>query len=206
MIIAIESASGDLSVALAEPDGRQIGDDAWRSAQRQSAELLPRLMGLLARHARRLEETSAGGVGIGPGSFTGLRVGMSLAKGLALALERPIIGIGSLEAWLAAVPEAEVAVARAGAHEAYLVERRAAAPIVVDEAQLAELLASRPAVVPHDVAEAFAVRGARPPAGAATALARMAAERLALNPAGDDLRRLEPAYLRAPRGVIAVEA
>ncbi|MGH2781301.1 MAG: tRNA (adenosine(37)-N6)-threonylcarbamoyltransferase complex dimerization subunit type 1 TsaB, partial [Thermoleophilaceae bacterium] len=91
MIVAIEGASTELSLALAEPDGTLIADDGWTSAQRQSAELLPRLLGLLDRSNRTLGDLGAVAVGLGPGSFTGLRVAMALGKGLALAAGRPLV-------------------------------------------------------------------------------------------------------------------
>ena len=101
MIIALESASSDPSLALAARDGSAFATDAWEGEGRQASELLPHLLVLLARAGRELGEASAIAVGIGPGSFTGLRVSMSLAKGLALALEVPLVGVPSLDAWLA---------------------------------------------------------------------------------------------------------
>ena len=94
--------------------------DGWSAGQRQAHELLPRLLALLERTAAASATVTALAVGIGPGSFTGLRVGMSVAKGLAFALERPIVGVPSLAAWLASEPDAAAAVARAGARDAYL--------------------------------------------------------------------------------------
>ncbi len=123
MIIALESASSDPSLALAERDGSVLASDAWEGEGRQASELLPHLLVLLARAGRELAGTSALAVGIGPGSFTGLRVSMSLAKGLALALDVPLVGVPSLEAWLAAEPEARAAIARAGAQDAFVLLR-----------------------------------------------------------------------------------
>ncbi len=200
MIIAIDGASTDLSVALAEPDGEPIAQDAWSSAMRQSAELLPHLLALLGSSGRTLRETTAVAVGSGPGSFTGLRVAMALAKGLALALERPIVAIPSLVAWLEAEPDAAAAVARAGAREAYVLVRGEVEPRIVDREALPETIRATAVVAAEEVAAAFGLAAARSPA-AAGAIAGLSAARLAAEPDGDDLRRLEPIYLRAPRGI-----
>ena len=200
MIIAIDGASTDLSVALAALDGSSIDDEAWSTPFRQSGELLPRLLALLERNSRDFDDVSALAVGTGPGSFTGLRVAMALAKGLAFALGRPIIGVPSLVAWLAAEPDAVAALARAGARDAYLLERAETQIRVVDR----DDVAARTEVVaaPAELAAVFELAGARSPRAAST-IARLAAARLATQPGGDDLARLEPIYLRAPRGLTA---
>lgn len=202
MIIAIDATSTDLSVALAAPDGAALAEDSWSGGHRQSAELLPRLLALLDASGRTLADTRAVAVGSGPGSFTGLRVAMSLGKGIAAALGVPIIGVPSLEAWLASDPEAVAAVSRAGAHEAYVLPRGESSPSIVAGATLATLAGDRPVVAARELAAAFGVKAARPPRAAA-ALAALAAGSLARNPAGDDLRELEPIYLRQPRGIEA---
>jgi tRNA threonylcarbamoyladenosine biosynthesis protein TsaB len=200
VIIAIEAASTDLSVALAHADGSLIDDEGWTSAQRQSAELLPHLEELLARAGRSLRETAAVAVGIGPGSFTGLRVALALGKGLALALERPILGVPSLQAWLSAHPDAAAALARAGAREAYLLARGDESPRIVDRDDVPALVRDARIVAAFELVAAFGLAGAESP-HAAGAVAALAAARLEAEPAGDDLRTLEPIYVRAPRGL-----
>jgi len=202
MIIALESASSDPSLALTERDGSLVAGDAWEGEGRQASELLPHLLVLLARAGLTLSAAEAIAVGIGPGSFTGLRVSMSLAKGLALALEVPILGVPSLDAWLAAEPEARAAIARAGAQDAFVLMRGEAMPRIVAAPELASLVGSSPVVAASELAAAFALGGARPPRGAAAAVALHACRRLAEEPRGDDLERLEPWYLRAPRGTV----
>lgn len=201
MIVAIESASTDISLAVARPDGTTIAGAGWTSDRRQGHETLPRLVDLLREAGIGLRSLSGVAVGTGPGSFTGLRVGMSLAKGLALALRVPIVGLPSLPNWLAAEPDAVAAIGRAGAREVYFLPRDEAEPRIVDRDELPERALSAEVVAPRELAEALGLAGARPPHRSATALAAAAAARLARAPVGDDLARLEPAYLRAPRGV-----
>jgi tRNA threonylcarbamoyladenosine biosynthesis protein TsaB len=200
MIIAIDAASTDLSVALAEDDGTLMDESSWTSQQRQSAELLPGLLELLARNGHGLSDTTAIAIGTGPGSFTGLRVALALAKGLAVSLGCPVVGVPSLSAWLDAEPDAAAALARAGAREAYLLTREGDAPVIVEQTALPARLTTAIVVAPAELAAALHLAGARGPR-AAGAIARRAAERLSTEPAGDDLGRLEPIYLRAPRGV-----
>lgn len=199
MIVAVDGAATDLSVAIAEPDGSLIADAAWSSAQRQSAELLPRLLDLVAAHGREIGMVSGVAVGLGPGSFTGLRVALALGKGLAFALGSPLVGTPSLAAWLEAEPEAVVALSRAGAKEAYVLERGAVAPVIGERARIEERLSGEPVVASSELADAFGLRNAVRPRGAAV-IARHAAARLAAGDP-DDLARLEPLYLRAPRGL-----
>ena len=201
MIVAFDAASTDLSVAIAERDGAIVAEDAWTSPRRQSAELLPRLLAQLEREGRTLRDLVGVGVGSGPGSFTGLRVAMALAKGLAVALERPLVAVPSLSAWLDADPDADLAIARAGARDAYVLLRGDAEPMIVDRDALRGRLDGHAAVVPAELAAAFGIDG-HAPRGAA-AIARATAARLAEHPEGDDPRRVEPIYLRAPRGLPA---
>jgi tRNA threonylcarbamoyladenosine biosynthesis protein TsaB len=202
VIIAIEAASTDLSLAVAGPDGDVLAEDAWTSDRRQSAELMPHLLALLEREGIGLEAVTGIGVGSGPGSFTGLRVAMALAKGLAVGLRRPLVAVPSLTAWLEADPDADLAIARAGARDAFVQARGADAPLVADRDALASRLDGRTVVAPSELAEAFELSGAHSPRGAA-AVARAAAARLATDPDGDDPRTVEPIYLRAPRGIAA---
>jgi tRNA threonylcarbamoyl adenosine modification protein YeaZ len=202
VIVAIEAASTDLSLALAGPDGTVIAEDAWASSRRQSAELLPRLLALLDREGRALSDVTGIGVGSGPGSFTGLRVAMALAKGLAVALGCPLVAVPSLTAWLDADLDADVAIARAGARDAYVLPRGAAGPMIVDRDDLRGRLDGLTPIAPAEVAAAFEVDGAHAPRGA-RAIARATAARLAEDPGGDDPRTIEPIYLRAPRGLPA---
>ena len=200
MIIAIESASSDPSLALASADGEAFAADGWTGEGRQASELLPRLLVLLARAGRELREATALAVGVGPGSFTGLRVSMSLAKGMALALRVPLVGVPSLTAWLEAEPRAGGAVARAGAQDAYLLMRGEVEPRIVAAAELAGLVEGSPLAAPSELAAAFdlprdaaATRGGL--GGGAARGARLSRRSEGGRP--DDARAV---VLRAPRG------
>ncbi len=101
MLIAIDTATDHASLAL--HDGfRVLVEHTWQSPRRHTVELTPRLARALGRldlhpkHFRGVAVTS------GPGSFTGLRIGMAVAKGLALAHSLPLIGVPTLDVVAAA--------------------------------------------------------------------------------------------------------
>lgn len=200
MIIGIDSASPDQSVALAGRSGAVLTDAAWSTSRGQGSELLLRILGLLDDRGATLHDVTGVAVGLGPGSFTGLRVGLALAKGLAVGLGVPIVGVPSLDAWLDAVPEAAAALVRAGAAEAWARSRDEVEPRLIPfDAISAEGRAER-LVAPRELAAALGLSHAAPPDRAAAAVARLAADRFAAR-ATDDLAALEPVYLRPPRGV-----
>ena len=104
MLVAIDTSTDIAALALAQ-DGKVLAEISWRCGRNHSVELLPRLTRLLDEAKLSLRDTSCVIVAKGPGSFNGLRVGLSTAKGLAFSLSVPIIGIGSLES--EAYPHAE---------------------------------------------------------------------------------------------------
>lgn len=102
-ILAIESSTRRGSVALLE--GEQLVHAAHHEEASAHAErLLPLIEQALASAAWTRSSVDRIAVGVGPGSFVGLRVGISLAEGIALGLGRPVVGVCSLAAMTAAVP------------------------------------------------------------------------------------------------------
>ena len=112
MLLAIDTTSRHASVALAEPPAAGAGDAvvvaglSWRSAVNHTTELMPAVAQLLDRRGLRPAQLDAVAVALGPGGFSALRTGLSVAKGLALAARIPVIGIGSLDLELYPLREA----------------------------------------------------------------------------------------------------
>jgi tRNA threonylcarbamoyladenosine biosynthesis protein TsaB len=96
MLLAIDTSTAQVGLALY--DGAQVlGEMTWTTRQHHTTELAPALAGLLSRCGVSMDVISALGVAVGPGSFTSLRVGLSLVKGIALARHLPVIGIPTLD-------------------------------------------------------------------------------------------------------------
>lgn len=94
-ILCIDTSSKRCSVALIEGDGVMASDHAEDPAGYLHAEALHSMIARVAgEHMNRLEAIA---VSAGPGSYTGLRIGVSAAKGLAYALDIPLIALSSLE-------------------------------------------------------------------------------------------------------------
>jgi len=85
--------------SLALYDGeRVVAEETWRTANGHTVELMPSLVRMIERQGISPSELRGIAVALGPGSFTGLRIGLSVAKGLALTLAIPLIGIPTLDA------------------------------------------------------------------------------------------------------------
>ena len=103
MLLAIDTSTAQVGLALY--DGTQIlSEMTWTTRQHHTTELAPALSGLLNRCGVSMDMVSALGVAVGPGSFTSLRVGLSLVKGIALARHLPVVGISTLDIVAAAQP------------------------------------------------------------------------------------------------------
>lgn len=96
-ILALETSSRRGSVALLE-DQRLIACLEHEQPNSHAERLLPMVEQLLTEAGWPKSSLDRLGVGVGPGSFTGLRVGIALAEGLSVGLDRPLCGVGSLRA------------------------------------------------------------------------------------------------------------
>ncbi len=105
LVAALDSTTRSGSIALAE-DGRLLGVTVG-DATRAHAERLPgSLIELLERHGRSLADVDVFAAAAGPGSFTGLRIGIATIQGLAFAAGRPVVAVSALEALAAAASAA----------------------------------------------------------------------------------------------------
>ena len=101
MLLAIDTATRTSSLALYDGE-RVLAEETWRSANGHTVELMPGLVRMLERQRVLPSELRGIAVALGPGSFTGLRIGLSVAKGLALTLAIPLLGIPTLDALVCA--------------------------------------------------------------------------------------------------------
>ena len=96
MQLAFDTSTDMTSVALVSRDSL-ILEMTWQCDQNHSVELLPRILYALRSSRLSLQSIEAIFVAKGPGNYNGLRVGISTAKGLALGLRIPVVGVGTLE-------------------------------------------------------------------------------------------------------------
>ena len=96
MLLAIDTSTDTASLALVQ-DSQVLAELTWCCGQNHTVELLPQLVRLLNQTKLSLQSLNGVIVAKGPGSFNGLRVGISTAKGLAFSLGIPIVGISTLE-------------------------------------------------------------------------------------------------------------
>lgn len=201
-------------------DGAVRAERVEHASSNLAGALPPLVAAVLDEAGERLAPGDAVAVSIGPGSFTGLRIALSFAKGLAFASGLRVVGVPTLDALALSVPpwrgvlcagldarKQEIYAALYRADEGPIV--RLGAPIAVAAAALASTL-TPPCTIAGDVVDAYGdvfraalgggvtLLAADACAPRARAVARLAAARLRADPAGDDLVTLTPAYLRPP--------
>ena len=212
--LSLDTASDMASIALSR-EGGLLAELTWRCGRDHSRQLLPAIDGLLARQSASKDDLTAIFVSIGPGSYAGMRAGVSTAKGLAFALEQPLVGVGRLEIEayaFAATGGPIVAIHRAGRSElawaTYVADpdwreltppRLSPAEALIDELPADALITGE---VADELASELAERGHRLVRGAATVrraalLAELGWRRLQAGRA-DDPKTLTPLYLREP--------
>jgi tRNA N6-adenosine threonylcarbamoyltransferase len=207
-ILAIDTATSRCIVAMGGLDGRLVGELAWPADHRHTASLLPAIARVLGENGQSPERLAGIVIGTGPGAFTGLRVGLATAKTLAHELGRPIVGISTAEALLAAASaalpgEGDLALLLPAGPSDRVLIRPGQPPQLLPGGTDPEL-ESREVLVAVDLSgrapEDAIDRGRLALAGIAPALLRMGAVRIA-GGTPDDLDTLVPEYVTLPRGV-----
>lgn len=204
-ILAMDTATTRIVVATGSPEGQFDGSTTWAAGYRHGETLLATIESFLAERNIGRSRLSGIVVGTGPGAFTGLRVGLATAKGLAHGLGLPIVGISTAEALLAGVPDGEgepVLLLPAGPADRILV-RSGSSPELLPGGREPELAPGERLVAvdldgraPADAIEC----GEQARNGLGSALIRLGAGRLS-DGVVDDLAGLVPEYVTLPRGV-----
>jgi tRNA threonylcarbamoyladenosine biosynthesis protein TsaB len=203
-VLVIDTATTRAVLALGDADGTVRRERSWDAGYRHAEELVPGIETLLQEASLEAAQLRAIVVGTGPGAFTGLRVGIATAKGLAHALGVPIVGVSTGEALLTAAGGGSRVLAQPAGPADRVVTRPGSAPAIVAGGE-------EPALAPGESLVAVDLDGRAPAEavaagrmardGLAAALLRAAAPRLVAG-TPDDLATLVPEYVTLPRGVV----
>jgi len=202
LILGLDTCLSVCSVAVLD-GGRVVASAREVMARGHQERLAPMVRDVIAEAGLPFERLERIAATVGPGSFTGLRVGIAFAKGLALALDRPTVGIGTLEALAAEADGLVFAAIDARRGQLYLQGFEAGRALMAPDALTAENAAARIAELSQG--RPFALVGSGAPL-----LADFAPDATVLDAEGCDAIKvarlagdrapgpLKPLYLRAP--------
>ncbi len=103
-VLAVETATIAGSAAICDDTSGLIGEFKINVKVAHAERLMPSIQWLLESSRIPIEEIDAFAISIGPGSFTGLRIGLSTVKGLAYATKKPVVAVPTLDAFARIVP------------------------------------------------------------------------------------------------------
>lgn len=206
-ILAIDTATMRVVIATGSPDGVADGISTWPAGHRHGETLLPSIGRFLGEQNIRRARLMAVVVGTGPGTFTGLRVGIATAKGVAHGLRIPLVGVSTAEALLAASGVARAVLLLPAGPRDRLVIRAGAPPAALPAGAEPELRDGETLV-------ALDLEGRAPPEALERGeaaylrlgheLVRLGAERMRAG-VPSELESLVPDYVTLPRGVRATD-
>lgn len=231
-ILAIDTATTQVVIATGSPDGALRAVSTWTAGYRHGEILLPGIERFLDGYGVGRADLAGIVVGTGPGAFTGLRVGIATAKGLAHGLGIPLVGVSTAEALISSAAAAEAAEPAAAepaaaeppaAHDGVdpsrfvlLVPAGPSDRVMIRAGAEPRLLAGGldPELDPATILLAVDLAGRAPQAavalgeaarqGLGAALLRAGATRLrTAERATGELAELVPSYVTLPRGVAA---
>lgn len=138
-VLAIDTSTGVAGIALGTAEG--MLSDSWEAGRNHTTTVLPHIDALVRQAGMTPADIRAVVVAIGPGTFTGLRVGVAIAKGLVAARGIPLVGITTLDVIFASHPDQPVVACVPAGRGRVVWARRGEAPRNTTLAELAEAMA-----------------------------------------------------------------
>jgi tRNA threonylcarbamoyladenosine biosynthesis protein TsaB len=193
VILAFDTSAAHCAVALLLGDA-VLASRVEEMSKGQAERLFPLLAEVLAEAGKNWQNIDAIGCGIGPGNFTGIRLSVSAARGLALSLDVPTIGVNALEAMLLGAQAPALAMIDARRDQVYVLASGSTPEVVAAEQITPANFGHIKTCIGHNaenIAKTLGAVAAAPAFPIAQAIARIAATRLTqTNP------RPAPLYLK----------
>ncbi len=208
MVITLGLSSSTALVGIAvAADGQVLAQQSTMTDRRHAEEITPMLQSVLAAAGTNLHDVDRIAVDIGPGRYTGMRVGIATAKTLAFALDVPVVAVTSLQLLAAASPPHDgpvFAVVDARRNQVFAANvSEDGHPLVVTPAELAEILPSN-ALCVGDGADRYCEEFERVASVHRGVVPSVAAAAL-LDPTTPASSSIEPLYLREPDAAINIK-